>query len=76
MTYAKSHNRKVRKAKARRAAGLPLRKWELDRLARDENEVGRSDIAEAFEIVEAADAILKVDDFGAVRRAVLAGAAE
>lgn len=36
MTCAKSHRRKVRKAKARQRSGLPLRKWEIDRLSKDE----------------------------------------
>ena len=35
MSYAKSHNRKVRKVEARLKAGKPLRRWELERFHKD-----------------------------------------
>lgn len=36
MSRARTHRRKVLKARRRLESGLPLRKWEQDRLARDQ----------------------------------------
>lgn len=38
MTTARSHRRKILRAKERAASGKPLRRWELERLERDRKE--------------------------------------